>query len=147
MPLLQPTEGGVQTVVWTIGDSFHFHALEKAMATHSSVLAWRIPGTAVPGGLPSMGSHGVRHDWSNLVAAAAVNIDASFMHLQLTFCCAALFLTGHGLELVNGLGVGDLCLKRIANQNNKYHYISIRILGSLFSWAPKLPHMWLQPWN
>ena len=42
--------------------SFHFHALEKEMATHSSVLAWRIPGTGEPGGLPSMGSHGVRHD-------------------------------------------------------------------------------------
>ena len=41
---------------------FHFHALEKAMATHSSVLAWRIPGTTEPGGLPSMGSHRVRHD-------------------------------------------------------------------------------------
>ena len=42
--------------------TFHFHALEKEMATHSSVLAWRIPGTAEPGGLPSMGSHRVRHD-------------------------------------------------------------------------------------
>ena len=40
----------------------HFHALEKEMATHSSVLAWRIPGTGEPGGLPSMGSHRVRHD-------------------------------------------------------------------------------------
>ena len=42
--------------------TFHFHALEKEMATHSSVLAWRIPGTGEPGGLPSMGSHKVRHD-------------------------------------------------------------------------------------
>ena len=41
---------------------FHFHALEKEMATHSSVLAWRIPGMAEPGGLPSMGSHRVGHD-------------------------------------------------------------------------------------
>ena len=41
---------------------FHFHALEKEMATHSSVLAWRIPGTEEPSGLPSMGSHRVRHD-------------------------------------------------------------------------------------
>ena len=41
---------------------FHFHALEKAMATHSSVLAWRIPGTGEPGGLPSMGSHRVGHN-------------------------------------------------------------------------------------
>ena len=51
--------------------TFHFHALEKEMATHSSVLAWRIPGTAEPGGLSSMGSHRVRHDWSDLAAAAA----------------------------------------------------------------------------
>ena len=42
--------------------TFHFHALEKEMATHSSVLAWRIPGTGQPGGLPSMGSHRVGHD-------------------------------------------------------------------------------------
>ena len=41
---------------------FHFHALEKEMATRSSVLAWRIPGTGEPGGLPSMGSHKVGHD-------------------------------------------------------------------------------------
>ena len=45
--------------------------LEKEMATHSSVLAWRIPGMGEPGGLPSMGSHRVRHDWSDLAAAAA----------------------------------------------------------------------------
>ena len=51
--------------------TFHFHALEKEMATHSSVLAWRIPGTGEPGGLPSMGSHRVRHDWSDLAAAGA----------------------------------------------------------------------------
>ena len=41
--------------------TFYFHALEKEMATHSSVLAWRIPGTEEPGGLPSMGSHRVGH--------------------------------------------------------------------------------------
>ena len=51
--------------------TFHFHALEKAMATRSSVLAWRIPGTGEPGGLPSMGLHRVGHDWSDLAAAAA----------------------------------------------------------------------------
>ena len=51
--------------------TFHFHALEKEMATHSSVLAWRIPGTGEPGGLPSMGSRRVGHDWSDLAAAAA----------------------------------------------------------------------------
>ena len=42
--------------------TFHFHALEKEMATHSSVLAWRISGTREPGGLPSMGSHRVGQD-------------------------------------------------------------------------------------
>ena len=50
--------------------TFHFHALEKEMATHSSILAWRIPGTGEPGRLPSMGSHRVGHDWSDLAAAA-----------------------------------------------------------------------------
>ena len=48
------------------------------MATHSSVLAWRIPGTGEPGGLPSMGSHRVGHDWSNLAAAAA----AAYIHIH-----------------------------------------------------------------
>ena len=51
--------------------TFHLHALEKEMATHASVLAWRIPGTGEPGGLPSMESHRVGHDCSDLAAAAA----------------------------------------------------------------------------
>ena len=51
--------------------TFPFHELEKEMATHSSTLAWRIPGTEEPGRLPSMGSHRVGHDWSDLAAAAA----------------------------------------------------------------------------
>ena len=50
--------------------TFHFPALEKEMATHSTILAWRIPGTAEPGGLPSMWSNRVGHDWSDLAAAA-----------------------------------------------------------------------------
>ena len=52
--------------------TFHFHALEKEMATHFSILAWRIPGMGKPGGLPSMGSHGVGHDWSDLAIAIAI---------------------------------------------------------------------------
>ena len=56
---------------WVTSFTLHFHALKKEMATHSSVLAWRIPGTVEPGGLPSMGSHRVGHDWSDLVAAVA----------------------------------------------------------------------------
>ena len=50
--------------------TFYFHALEKEMVTHSSILAWKIPGTEEPSGLPSVGSHRVGHDWSNLAAAA-----------------------------------------------------------------------------
>ena len=49
--------------------TFHFHALEQQMASHSSVLAWRIPGTGEPSALPSMGSHRVRQDWRDLAAA------------------------------------------------------------------------------
>ena len=60
--------------------TFHFQALENEMATHSSVLAWRIPGTGEPGGLPSMESHRVGHNWSDLeAAAAAVYIWASLV--------------------------------------------------------------------
>ena len=59
--------------------TFHFHALEKEMATHSSVLAWRIPGTAGPGGLRSMGSHRVGHNWSNLAAVSN--------HIEFVFMC------------------------------------------------------------
>ena len=58
--------------------TFHFHALEKEMTNHSSVLAWRIPGTGEPGGLPSMGSHRVGHDWSDLAAATAVWLPVYF---------------------------------------------------------------------
>ena len=54
--------------------TFHFHALEKEMATHSSILAWRILGTEEPSGLPSVGSHRVRHDKSDLAATVATNI-------------------------------------------------------------------------
>ena len=52
--------------------TFHFHALEKKMETHSSVLAWRIPGTGQPGGLPSMGSHRVGSDLATAAVAAAL---------------------------------------------------------------------------
>ena len=60
-----------QTLLSDFTFTFHFHALEKEMATHSSVLAWIIPGMGEPGGLPSMGSHRVGHNWSDLAAAAA----------------------------------------------------------------------------
>ena len=63
-------QGVAKSQTWLSNFTFHFHALEKEMATHSSVLAWRIPGMGEPGGLPSMGSHRVGPDWSDLAAAA-----------------------------------------------------------------------------
>ena len=85
--------------------SFHFYALEKEMATHSSVLAWRVPGTGELGGLLSMGSDRVGHDWSDLAAAAAA------CHLWRNVYLDLLFLTGfffvvielHTLELILSL--------------------------------------------
>ena len=72
---------------------------EKEMATHSSILAWRIPGTGEPGGLPSMGSHRVRHDWNNLAAAAAaLRWSSDFYH---SFCQCAYYL--NCLKVLNHL--------------------------------------------
>ena len=78
--LENPTDGGAwwaavhevaksRTQLNDFSFTFHLHALEKEMATHSSVLAWRIPGREKPGRRPSMGSHRVGHDWSDLAAA------------------------------------------------------------------------------
>ena len=60
--------------------TFHFHALEKEVATHSSVLAWRIPGMREPGELPSLGSHRVGHDRSDLAAAADIFLEFCFFY-------------------------------------------------------------------
>ena len=65
--------------------NFHFHAMEKEMATHSSVLAWRIPGTGEPGGLPSMESHRVGHNWSDLAAAAALTCILDWLINKMSF--------------------------------------------------------------
>ena len=93
---------------------FHFHALEKKMATHSSVLAWRIPGTVEPGGLLSMGSHRVRHDWSNLADSLSPSVTLTLSYKCVSHfavsdatypCCCCLFsrypcqtLRPHGLQ-------------------------------------------------
>ena len=85
--LANPMDGGVWwTAVHGVSKSrtrlsdftftFHFHALEKEMATHSNILAWRIPGTEEPGGLPSIGSHRVGHDWSDLAVAAVATVSS-----------------------------------------------------------------------
>ena len=85
-PLVPLTRGWLSDFTF----AFHFHALEQEMATHSSVLAWRIPGTGEPGGLPSMGSHRVGHDWSDLAAAEEIiNIwyfPLVFIHVYVCLC-------------------------------------------------------------
>ena len=63
---------------------FHLHALERDMATHSSVLAWRISGSGESGGLPSMGSHRIGHNWSNLAAAMIIHIELPVMSNRIT---------------------------------------------------------------
>ena len=70
--------------------TFHFHALEKEMATHSSFPAWSIPGTGKPGRLPSMGSHRVRHNWSNLAAAAA-NVTYRFITILIKILARVMY--------------------------------------------------------
>ena len=72
---------------------FHFHALEKEMASHSSILAWRIPGPEEPGGLPSMGSHSVGHDWRDLAAAAAYKVWDSLISPKIWICFRNLLIS------------------------------------------------------
>ena len=67
-------------------ECLHFHALKKEMTTHSSVLAWRIPGTGEPGGLPSMGSHRVGHNWSDLATGPPyIRYESYFMTYDCTY--------------------------------------------------------------
>ena len=106
---------------WATSFTFHFHALEKEMATHSSVLAWRIPGTRDSGGLLSMGSHRVGHDWSGLAAAAARTIESLIQHnLKASILWCSIFfmvqlshpyvITGKTIVLTIGTFVGKVCL-------------------------------------
>ena len=83
-----------------LGDMMLWRQMEKEMATHSRILAWRIPRTGEPGGLLSMGSHRVRHDWSDLAAAAGhitserPRIISTFQHLWALALCCPLVLSG-----------------------------------------------------
>ena len=95
--------------------TFHFHALEKEMATHSSVLAWRIPGTAEPVG----GSHRAGHDWSDLAAAAAdIKIREllepqmkTFPYQSTTCSCVGIL----SLHVHFPLYLKELCLSKISD--------------------------------
>ena len=92
--------------------TFHFHALEEEMATHSSVLAWRIPGTGEPGGLRSMGSHRVGRDGCNLAAADWSPLGSSahgiFQARILEWC----HFPGQGILLTQGWNQHLLSMKK-----------------------------------
>ena len=88
------TEGRTRLSDFTF--PFHFHALEKEMTTHSNVLAWRIPGTAEPGGLPSMGLHRVGYDWSDLVVVVVV-----YIYIYIYICISKNHQKSHHISLMD----------------------------------------------
>ena len=103
------------------------------MATHSSVLAWRIPGTGEPGGLPSMGSHRVGHDWSDLAAAAAVRVSIGLSHdLAAQIMRKSHLFWSKIISCIKGLG-------RVSNVYGKHfkiyssHFAGCRASGCLLS--------------
>ena len=73
--------------------TFHFYALEKEMATQSSILAWRIPGMGEPGGLPSLGSHRVGHDWREILMRKGHNNILFLMLVSIFFIPYITYLT------------------------------------------------------
>ena len=86
--------------------TFHFHVLKKYMATHSSTLAWKIPGTEEPGGLPSMELHRIGHNWSDLAAAAYMSIPIFQFtppsHYLLTYMFFCLFVWSYFWNWLTG---------------------------------------------
>ena len=107
----------IQTWLRDFTLTFHCPALEKEMATRSSVLAWRIPWTEEPGGLLSMGLHRVGHDWSDLAAAAAAVPCSSFFFFTIFHCFVGaqgwlwIFLLFLGALLLFGhLSIGNLSI-------------------------------------
>ena len=102
--------------------TFHFHALEKEMATHSSVLAWRIPGMGEPGGLLSMGSHRIGHDWSYLAAAAAAAFKSTiFLHLFDYFCFLLISFPPFFSSIFITFPLYELCYKFFYYSFCNYH--------------------------
>ena len=100
----------------------HFHALEKEMATHSSVLAWRISGTGEPGGLPSMGSHRVGNDWSDPAAAAATLL-SHCSHL----CCICNFCSTSRVSLYKWFLPRTLTFHHLFNLINYVHLLGLSL--------------------
>ena len=139
--------------------TFHFHALEKEMATHSNILAWRIPGMEEPGGLLSMGSQRVGHDWSNLAAAAvhicqfqspislalifpSGNHKFCFLHLWLylwfvnKFICT--FLRFH-MQVISSICLSLSYLLRTAWSSLGLIHVAANGITSVFLWLGNIP--------
>ena len=113
-----------------------FISLEKVMATHSSVLAWRIPGMGEPGGLPSMGSHRVGHNWSDLTAAAAAaifisqeSIESNKVSYDITYIQLHVYLVARYIG-------HDYSLKMLVNFRRKW------MIAWLLNGYPKWLEMW-----
>ena len=85
-------------------ERLHFHALDKEVATHCSVVAWRVPGAGEPGGLPFLGSHRVGHDCSDSAAAAAAKTDETqIIHCSSGFLPQAFIKAGDHIDFEQGL--------------------------------------------
>ena len=113
--------------------TFHVHALEKEMATHSSVLAWRVPGMGEPGGLPSVGSHRVGYDWRDLAAAAAAAAACSRHLINLYWMNLKKCLLGFLLSTL----LGFLILYRAHVQRKMIHHAQWT-MAIFFSLYPEL---------
>ena len=114
--------------------TFHFHALEKAMAPHSITFAWRIPRTGKPGGLPSMGSHRVSNYWSDLAAAAAAeaaectSTATAWFHSQNTYIPKF-------LSVISFPGIRVHSVSNISNSTWPKLWFLLQTLALLLGWG------------
>ena len=122
--------------------TFYFHALEKEMATHSSILAWRIPGAGEPGGLPSMWSHRVGHDWSDLAAAAAAYLISYMFYYYY-------FFQGPNQKSGSLINIGSTILSYICRQKLVINLVDshptlfsdVACLGTILSYPSGVSHI------
>ena len=125
--------------------TFHFHALEKEMATHSSVLAWRIPGTEEPGELLSMESHRVRHDWSDLAAAAAVTVHSD-SRVQENKICHCFYFSPSICHEVTGSDAMTFVFRMLSFKPPFPSPLSHSTRGSLVAFCFLPLELYLAPW-
>ena len=119
------------------------------MATHSSVLAWRIPVTEEPSGLPSMGSHRVGHDWSNLAAAAA-GMSGSYLSLEVISCDTISYRKKQVFAFHCFSGRDLLKSLEFPKWWQKMSFVMLMVTcrpPKDEGWLPGKPTMWLEGWN